>query len=114
MDAQGAAATFGKYGKIAAGLRSLHDTESVFLSGNRKILRIVASNLQENAAVGAAFVGLSGGVEETRAEAENRGDSFLVAHGLANGLQCFFIRGIHGDVTEDSKIIACTKAQKMS
>src|SRR5260370_25433124 len=100
MDAQGTAATFGKHSKIAAGWRRLHHTEGVLLSGHRQILSIVASNLQEDAAIGAALVALSGGLHEARAEAEYHGHLFLVAHPVAHALQDFFVFVVHRNVAE--------------
>jgi len=76
VDAQGAAAAFGQHGEIAAGLGGFYYAERIFLSRHRKIHFIVTGDLQEYAGIRAAFVGLAGGVEKTRAEAKNRGDFF--------------------------------------
>src|SRR6266481_3190519 len=100
MDAQRAAPAFGKNSKIAAGLRRLDYTEGVVLSGDRQVLGIVTGDLQKNAAVGTTLVGLAGGVQETRAEAQNRSHFFLVAYSMPDALQDFFICRIHGDVGE--------------
>src|SRR5258708_21258864 len=113
MDAQGAAAAFGKNGEISTGLRSFHHTEGVFLSGDRQILGIIASDLQENAAIGTALVGLPGGMQEARAKAQNRGHFFLVADRMPDALQYFFVSRIHCDVPKDPKIIACSEPRKM-
>src|SRR5260370_11375330 len=113
MDAQCAAAAFGKNGKIASGLRSLYHTKSVFLPGYRKILGIVASDLQKNAAVRPAFVGLSRGVQEARAKAEDGGHLLLVAHGVPNTLQRLFIRESHRYVTDDRKIVTRCQSREM-
>ena len=113
MDAQSAAAAFGENGKVTAGLRGFHDAKRILLAGDRQILGILAGNLQEDAAVGAALVGLSGGMQKARAEAENGGDFFLVANGVANTLQKFVVCRIHSDVAEDAKIIARPKPQNM-
>src|SRR5579862_6830921 len=58
MDAESAAAAFGEDGEIAASLSGLNNAEGVFLSGDGQVGSIVASDLEEDAAVGAAFVGL--------------------------------------------------------
>src|ERR1700674_1619374 len=84
--AQCAAAAFRKNREVAAGLRGLHDPEGVLLPGHWKILGIVAGDLQEDAAIGTAFVGLSSGVQEARAKAENGGHFFPVAHGVPDRL----------------------------
>src|SRR6266849_6426969 len=86
VHAQGAAAAFGENREVAAGLRGFHDPEGVLLPGHGKILGVVAGDLQKNAAIGTAFVGLPGGVQEARAKAENRGNLFLVAHRVPNRL----------------------------
>src|SRR5260370_33162077 len=52
-------------------------------------------------------------MQKARAEAENRGHFFLVAQGVTNCLQRFFICGIHGDVAEDAKVITCLEPRKM-
>src|SRR5258708_37535852 len=70
---QCAAAAFGKNREVAEGLCGLHDAEGVFLPGHRKILGVAAGDLQKNAAIEAAFVSLSSGVQEARAKAENGG-----------------------------------------
>src|ERR1700675_409203 len=69
MDAQGAAAALGQDVEIATRLRRLHDTESVFLARHRQILAIIAGDLQEDAGIRAALVGLPGRVQEPRPEA---------------------------------------------
>src|SRR5882672_11472964 len=113
MGTQGTAAAFGKNGKIAAGLPRLHDSKRVLLSRNRQVLGVVAGNLQENAAIRAAFIGLSRRMQEARAKAENCGHFFLVAHGMPHALQSCFICRIHGDVAEHGEIIARTGAREM-
>ena len=70
MDAQRAAAAFGENGEIAAGLRSFYDAERVFLVGHRQIDGVIARDLQKNAAVGAALVGLARGVKEAFAASQ--------------------------------------------
>jgi len=52
VDAQSAAAALGENGEIAASLRCLDYTEGELLPWDGKILGVVASNLQENAAIG--------------------------------------------------------------
>src|SRR5260370_14582689 len=83
---QRAAAAFGKDREIAAGLCRFHDAEGVPLTWDLQILGVIASDLEKNAAVGAAFVGLSGGLQEAWAETENGVHFFLVAHAMSNPL----------------------------
>src|SRR5260221_7045815 len=73
MHAKGASPALRKYCEIAAGLRGLDDTERIFLVGDRKIDGVVTGDLQEDAGVGSAFIGLAGGVKKTRAETKNGG-----------------------------------------
>src|ERR1700731_1876663 len=68
MHAQRAPAALGQHVEIAARLRRLDDAERGLLAGHREIPGVVRCDLQEYAAVGAALVGLSGGMQETRAE----------------------------------------------
>jgi hypothetical protein len=68
VDAQSSAATFSEHGKISACLRCFDYTERVLLAGNGEIVRVVTSDLQEDAGIGAAFIGLAGGMEKARAE----------------------------------------------
>src|SRR5437016_8180910 len=76
MDTQRATAAFCEDGKVAAGLGRLDHAKGVLLPGNRQVLGVVAGDLQEHAAIGSAFVGLSRRVKKPRAKAENRGDLF--------------------------------------
>src|SRR5215813_7012116 len=113
VDAQSAAAAFGENVEVAASLRGFHDTKRIFLAGDCHVGGVVAGNLQEDAAVWAALVGLSRGVQKARAEAEARSDFLLVAYGVAKLLQHFFIFGVHRNVAEDGEVIARTSARKM-
>ena len=56
---------------------------------------VVAGDLQKDAAVRSAFVGLPGGVQKARAEAEHGGDFLGVADGEAHFLQRVFVGGVH-------------------
>ena len=49
MDAQRAATAFHQHLEITAGLRRLHDAETVGMAGHVDIGRIVAGDLQEHA-----------------------------------------------------------------
>src|SRR5277367_6134731 len=113
MHTQRATPTLREHGKIAASLRGFHHAEGILLPGNEDVDRVVASDLQKNAGVRAAFVSLAGGMKEARAKTENGGDFFVVAHGETNGLQRFFMRFVHGDVAEHAEIITCSDAFEM-
>ena len=86
MHAKGSAAAFGENREVAASLCGFHDAESVFLAGNREIDGVIASDLEKYAAVRSTFVGLSGGVQEARAESEDGGDFFGVANPVTDAL----------------------------
>jgi len=62
-----------KYCEIAAGLRSLDDTERIFLVGDRNIDGVVTGDLQKTPVLGSALVGLARGVKKTGAETKNGG-----------------------------------------
>src|SRR5215472_10802969 len=106
VHAQSAAAALREYLEISACLSGFDHTEGVFLPRDGEIQGVVTGDLQEDAAVGAAFVGLPGGMQETRAEAQTGGDFLGVADGLPNGLQGLFVIAVHREVAENSEVVA--------
>src|SRR5438477_486413 len=82
-----APAALAEHAEIAARLRRFDHAEAVLRSGHGQILRVVAGDLQEHAAVGPALVRLAGRVQETRAEADAGRRLRPVAHERAQGLQ---------------------------
>ena len=92
MHAQSAPPAVGQDLEIAAGLRRLDHAESVFLSGNGQVGCVIAGNLQEDAAVRAAFVGLPGRMQKARAKAKTGGYAMPVANSVPDGLQPLFMR----------------------
>src|SRR6266403_1928515 len=92
MHAQGAPAALGQNVEIAAGLRRLDNAEARLLAGYREIVGIVRCDLQEHAAVGAAFIGLSGGMQERRAEFGAGRKVVAVAHRKPHVLQFLDMR----------------------
>src|SRR5690349_2678220 len=66
MHAQGTTLALEQHAEVATRLRGLHDAERVPLAGDLHVVLVLGSDLQKNARVGAALVGLSGGMEETR------------------------------------------------
>src|SRR5215813_992985 len=113
VDAQSAPAAFGENVEVAASLRGFHDTKCIFLAWDCQVGSIIAGNLQEDAAVWAALVGLSCGVQKARAKAEASGDFLFVANDVAKFLEHFFVFGVHRNVAEDGEVVACTGAPKM-
>jgi hypothetical protein len=59
MHAQCAAAAFSKHLEVSTGLRSFHNAKRVLLAGHWHIDRVVACDLEKDAAVGPAFVSLA-------------------------------------------------------
>ena len=70
MHAESPAIAVREHLEIAARLGGFDHAKSVFLPGDLEINRIIASDLQEYARVRAAFIGLTCGMEEARAEAK--------------------------------------------
>src|ERR1700754_470083 len=70
MHAQDAAVAFGKHLEVASRLCGFDNAEGVFLPRHRDVGLVVASDLQEDAAVRPALVCLSCRMQEARAEAE--------------------------------------------
>ena len=79
MNAQGAPVALGENLEITARLRRFDDAEGVALAGHGQIDGIIAGELQKHAGVGAALIGLAGGVQESRTESETCGHALLVA-----------------------------------
>ncbi len=92
--------------EIAACLRGFHHAKGVFLAWHGEIDFIVARNLQKDAGIGPTFVGLTCGMQKTRAKAEDGGDFLCVANVVPDYLQRAFIRFVHCDVGEDSEVVA--------
>src|SRR5450432_4116708 len=104
MNAQGAAVAIRENLKIAASLSSFHNSESVFLPGYGEVGGIVAGDLQKHAGVWTALIGLSGGVQEARTEAQTRGHFLFVADRMTHRLQLSLVRVVALDVSKKAKI----------
>src|SRR6185312_16493206 len=113
MDAQGPASTRSEDLEITARLRRLYYAKSIFLSGNRHIHGIVTGDLEKDSGIGAAFVGLSGGVKEARAKTQTGSHALAVADGMTHGLQLLFMRGIHFNIAEQSAVVTCIELAEM-
>ena len=77
VDAQRPPAALREHLEVAARLRGLDRRRRCSAARALEVLRVVARDLQEDAAVRAALVRLTGGVQEARAEAQARGDVLL-------------------------------------
>src|SRR5690349_19926164 len=113
MNAKCAAATFGEDVEVTTGLRGFYNAEGVLLSRHVEIGSIVTSDLEEDAAVGTAFVGLTGGMQKARAEAETSGEFRFVADDVAKFLERLFVFCVHWDVAENGEVVARTGAGEM-
>ena len=98
MHAQRAPAALGEHVEIAAGLGRLDHAEARLLARHGEILGVIASDLQEHAAVGAAFLGLPGGMQEARAEFRTGRDLALVAHPKPHPLQALDMGAVALDI----------------
>src|SRR5277367_1382715 len=114
MDAQCAPPALGQDLEIAARLRRLDYAKSVFLTGHRKIRLVVASNLQNHAAVRAALIRLAGRMQKARAKAETGRCFGAVADYAAPALQRRDMGGIPLDISEERRIVAGADAGEMS
>ncbi len=114
MHPQRAPAALGQHVEIATRLRRLDHAEAGFLAGHGQIPGLIGCDLQEDAAIGAALIGLSGGMQETRTEFRAGRDMALVAHRKPHGLQCGDMRGIAFDIGKQRHIIRGTCAREVS
>ena len=113
MNPQGTPAALGQDLEIAARLRRLDHAEGVFLAGHRQILGVLAGDLQEDAAVRAALVGLPGRMQKARAEAEAGRRFGAVADHPAPALQRRDMAGAAFDIGEQTRIVAGADAAEM-
>ena len=113
VNAQRAAVAVEQDLEIAAGLGGFDRAESVFLVGNRQVARVVRSDLQKDAVVCAAFVGLSGRVQKARSEAQARCNRVFVQNRVPDFLQPRLIFLVHFDIGEQGEIIAFFNSRQM-
>jgi hypothetical protein len=83
MDAQHAPAAFHQHVEVTAGLCCLDDAEAVGMARNVEIGGIVAGDLEEDAGVRSALVGLARRMLEARREADAGGGMGGVANARA-------------------------------
>src|SRR5579864_4894053 len=114
MNTQCTAIPVGQDLEIPSRLCGLHSTEGVLLPWHRQVFSVVTSNLEENARIWTALVGLSSGMQEARAEAQTRRDPPAVAYRVPHLLEQFLMLGEHGDVGKQSKVVAGFHAIQMS
>src|SRR5665213_1443206 len=105
MDAQCAATPFHQHLKVAARLRRFHHAEAVGMAGHVDISRIVASDLQEHAGIGAALVGLAGRMLKAGSEAEASGGMSPVANARAHRGQRLRVGLVALDVRQQRHVV---------
>src|SRR3990172_3920085 len=91
MEAQDGAIASKEGFVISQSLGTLEHAKGQFLGGEVNILHRVGCDLQEQAIIGATFVQLTGGMQETRSKANCGGTLRLRANGKAQITQC----GLH-------------------
>ena len=114
MDPQCPAAALCEDLEVSARLSRFDDSECVRLPGNRQVGCIVTGDLQNDPAIGAAFVCLTSGVKKSRAEFQAGGHPFFVTKGMAQFLQQGFVFGVHLDIGQQREVVACARAFDMS
>src|SRR4051812_37477517 len=92
--------------EVADRLRAAEHTEREFLARQRDVLASAAGELQEDAVVGAAFVQLSGRMEEARSVAGGRRDVQLARDRLADRGDLLVALRRFGEVLGERDVIA--------
>src|SRR5215471_3392210 len=106
MDAERAAIAIREDLKVPARLCGLDGAEGVAPPGYRDVDRVIAGDLQEDAGVGTALVGLSGRVQEARSEFQAGRIARRVSNGLPDRLQHLLVRRVHLHVREQREVVA--------
>src|SRR5687767_11819053 len=101
MDAQDTPAALGQYLEVAARLRRLDDTKSIFVTRNIHIGGIVAGYLKEHAGIRPALVGLARRMKKSRPEPEAGSDTLAVANHEADLVQCVTMLLVTFDIGEE-------------
>src|SRR5271169_680422 len=105
---QRAPASFGENVEITARLRRLDHAKGIGLSGHQHVLGVVAGDLQKDAAVGSALVGLSRRMLEARPEANAGRRLGPVADGAADMLDYIDMGWAAFDIGEQGRVIPLT------
>ena len=102
-----------KHGEIAPRLRRLDHAERVAVARDLQVDDVVAGDLQEDAGVGTALVGLPGGVQEPRPEPDTGRRAGAVAHHRANLAQRLLVLRRALDVGEQGDVVALVHAAEV-
>src|SRR5579884_810041 len=114
MDAQRPTPAFCQYLEVAACLGRFHYAECVLLLGNGQIDGIITGDLQKHPRIWAAFVSLSGGMQEPRSETKTSSNTVFVANAMSHHLQLVLVVLIHLDVRQQREVIATSDAVEVS
>ena len=85
-----------------------------FWPGTGKSAASSQVSLQNDPAVGAAFVRLTGGMKKSRTKLQAGGHSFFVTQGVSQFLQEHLMLGVHLDVSQQRKIVAAARTFNVS
>jgi hypothetical protein len=114
VNPQGASFAPGKTFEVTLGLSVFEYAEAIGCGGDREVVCVVGSDLQEDATIGSTFVQLPRGVEEAWSVAQGcrhfAGISNRVSHRLKRG--GVFV--VHLDVGIDGEVVASADASKVS
>src|SRR5215469_13734342 len=80
MHPQCSTTPFSEHLEVSACLSGFHDTERIFLAGNREVVRVVAGDLQKDSAVRAALISLPRRIQKPRTEPKASRDMLVVAY----------------------------------
>src|SRR5216683_1191686 len=113
MDAQGAPTALGEDIEVAARLRRLDGAEAVSAAWDAKVAAIIVGDLQKNAGIRSAFVGLAGRVEKAWPKADTSRDAPGVADHAPHRLQGAGMRRIALDIGEQRAVVALPELTEM-
>src|SRR6185312_3739811 len=99
--------------EIAGRLRGLDDAEAQVADRHGDVVSRLGGDLQKHPGVGPALVGLAGGMQVTRPEAQDRGQMLAIANEASHLLQCGDVFGAAIQIGQQSDIVAIMGAAKM-
>lgn len=105
MDPQHSSAVFAQRFKIAERLSAFEDAERVRLVRNRRVDRLLRSDMQEEAGVRTAFVELPGGMKVARPVTDRRGDMQPIPQQSTDRLKPLLDVRLFGEVRQQRHII---------
>ena len=113
MKPQRAAAAFRQHIEVATRLCRFDDAEAGLLAGDVQIGGVVRRDLQKHTVVRPAFIGLSGGMEEARAESDAGSNVPAIADRYANGVYRGDVGVAAVEIGEGCNVVARLDAGEM-